>query len=160
MVDFAVRSACLSHVGLVVADLETTGSDFERRWGAELRDVVELTYVDATYSGCPAEITVLQGFIRSDCADCSDIELIEPVSVFCHFTDFLIQRRGDGLHHLSYSISSIDEHLARLRPTRSEVLLDAHLPDGRSRIVHIAGFAHGPIIELIQRNETESGVND
>lgn len=138
----------LHHVGVVVIDLVAAASDFERRWGAKVRDVRELRLRSARYHGQPTDISVLTGLIRSGA---SEVELVQPLSSASPFADFLKLRKGDGVHHLAYIVDDIDAYLQRLRPTSAELVLDAVLPDDGGRTVYLDGFAHGPTIELIQR---------
>ena len=144
----------LLHVGIVVSDLEAAASDFERRWGSRLNDIADITLQDSLYHGRPATVRFRRGLLR---AGDSHIELTEPVSD-SFFSDFLKLRKGDGVHHLAYVVDDIDVYLERLKPTCSELVLDARLPGGGSRVVYIDGFAHGPTVELLQR--AGSGADD
>jgi methylmalonyl-CoA/ethylmalonyl-CoA epimerase len=141
----------LHHVGIVVLDLEAASADFERRWGAQVTDVTDVTWPDALYHGRRRTITLRRGVISTGG---SDIELIEPIGR-SPFHDSLVERKGDGVHHLAYVVDDIDLHLGRLKPTCAELILDAHLAEDGSRMVCVDGFAHGPTIELIQRTAKE-----
>jgi methylmalonyl-CoA/ethylmalonyl-CoA epimerase len=138
----------LAHVGIVVSDLASAAADFERRWGARVMDVAELTLSQVSYAARPADISIRHGFIRHGA---SDIELIEPLSDWSPYADFLKTHRGDGVHHLAYVVDDIDRYLARLRPAPAEVTLDGYLPNAAVRFVHVDGFAHGPTVELIEQ---------
>jgi hypothetical protein len=137
----------LLHVGIIVVDLAAAASDFDRRWGVSVMDVAEITLCDAFCFGRPAEVSLKHGFTRHGA---SDIELIQPLSDRSPYTDFLESHKGDVVHHLAYAVDDIDSHLRRLRPVGAELVLDAYLPNNQGRIVQIDGFAHGPIVELIQ----------
>jgi hypothetical protein len=54
------------------------------------------------------------------------------------------------VHHLAYVVPDIDSYLDRLQPTGAELVLDARMPESRTRLVYLDGFAHGPTIELIE----------
>jgi methylmalonyl-CoA/ethylmalonyl-CoA epimerase len=131
---------------LVVLDLEAAALNFERRWGTQVREITEFAVHDVLYHGRRALIHFRRGLIS---AGASQLELTQPLSD-SPFRDFLRERGGDGVHHLAYVVDEIDQHLARLKPTASELVLDATLPWDGSRAVMIDGFAHGPAIELIQ----------
>jgi methylmalonyl-CoA/ethylmalonyl-CoA epimerase len=142
------------HVGIVVTDLTGAAEDFERRWGAPVVDVEEIVLRDASCFGHPAEVSLKHGFIRHGACD---IELIQPLSHSSAYSDFLEQHRGDSVHHLAYAVADIDTYLRRLRPIPAELVLDAYLPDTGERVVQVDGFAHGPVVELIQRHPTGPG---
>ena len=136
----------LLHVGIVVTDIDSAARDFERRWGARVTDVEDMTLHGALYDDRAATISFRRALLYSGK---SQIELTQPLSD-SFFSDFLKLRKGDGVHHLAYTVDDIDAYLSRLKPTSAELVLDAHLPDDGSRVVYIDGFAHGPTIELIQ----------
>lgn len=137
----------LLHVGIVVLDLDAAISNFERRWGTHVADVADVTLETAVFHDRPATISFRHGLIRSGA---SHLELIQPLSN-SPFSDFLEERRADGVHHLAYLVDDIDPYLDRLKPTGAELVLDACMPGDRARVVYIDGFAHGPTIELIER---------
>lgn len=136
----------LDHVGIVVLNLDDAASNFQRRWGANVTEITEVTLHDALYHDRPATISLRRGLIRSGT---SQIELTQPLSD-SPFMDFLNERQGDGVHHLAYVVDEIAPYLKRLKPTCAELVLDARLAVGSGRSVLVDGFAHGPTIELIQ----------
>jgi methylmalonyl-CoA/ethylmalonyl-CoA epimerase len=146
LVDFDLPP--LLHVGIVVLDLDAAAANFERRWGVHVTDITDVTLDDALYHDRVARVSFRRGLIRSGA---SQIELTQPLSD-SPFSDFLRERKGDGVHHLAYIVKDIGPYLERLKPTCAELVLDARLPGDDSRVVVIDGFAHGPSIELIQRN--------
>lgn len=135
------------HVGIVVLDLEAAAANFQRRWGARVTEIADVTLPHALYHGRPARISFKRGLISSGS---SQIELTQPLSG-SPFADFLNERKGDGVHHLAYVVDDIDPYLERLNPTGAELVLDAPIPADGGRVVFVDGFAHGPSIELIQR---------
>jgi hypothetical protein len=136
----------LQHVGIVVLDMAAAASDFERRWGMHVADVVDVTLGDVRYHNRLTTIAFRRGVIDSGACQ---IELTQPLSD-SPFRDFLRERRADGVHHLSYLVDDIDGYLDRLKPTWAELVLDARLPGKDSRVVLLDGFAHGPAVELVE----------
>jgi catechol 2,3-dioxygenase-like lactoylglutathione lyase family enzyme len=136
----------LLHVGIVVLDMAAAASDFERRWGMHVADVVDVTLGDVRYHNRLTTIAFRMGVIDSGACQ---IELTQPLSD-SPFQDFLRERRADGVHHLSYLVDDIDGYLDRLKPTWAELVLDARLPGKGSRVVLLDGFAHGPAVELVE----------
>ena len=137
----------LLHVGIVVINMADAARNFQRRWGTQVTDIVDVTLKDALYHDRPTTIWFKRGVIR---AGGSQIELTQPLSD-SPFSDFLNVRKGDGVHHLAYFVDEIEPYLESLKTTSAEIVLEARLPGNGGRVVYLDGFAHGPAIELIQR---------
>ena len=82
----------------------------------------------------------------------SRIELLEPVSEGTVIARFLA-KRGEGLHHVCYEVSDLEETLARLR-SRGGRVLDGYPRAGAEgnlvAFVHPAS-AFGVLIELVEK---------
>jgi hypothetical protein len=135
----------LHHVGIVVLHMSEAAADFERRWGTHVTDIADFTF-NALIHDRPATISLRRGVIQSGG---SQIELIQPLSE-SPLSDFLNERKGDGVHHLAFVVDEIEAYLDRLKPTCAELVLDAWLPNEAGRVVYLDGFAHGPAVELIE----------
>ncbi len=122
----------LHHVGIVVLDLNSAAADFERRWGTRVTDITDITLHEALYHDRPTTISLRRGLIWSGA---SALELTQPLSD-SPFSDFLKERKGDGVHHLAYVVDDIDSYLERLKPTCAELVLDATSPGNGSRVVY------------------------
>ena len=143
-----VSLPALTHVGLVVADLDAAAADFRRQWGTAIDHVVELTHHGAIYRGAEIDLTARYGFIRTGG---SDVELIEPISTPSPYADFLSSNGGDGVHHLAYFVDAIDPYLEQLAEHRASAVLQLDAPLGEGeRFVYVEGASHGPAVELIQ----------
>jgi methylmalonyl-CoA/ethylmalonyl-CoA epimerase len=88
----------------------------------------------------------------------SRVELLEPTGADTPVGKFL-ERRGPGLHHVCYSVTDIEDALARLRAS------GARLIDEKPRVGaggHLVAFVHpsasgGVLVELVQQSHiTES----
>jgi len=148
MADTTPKLPPLYHVGIVVADLQTAGGDFEQRYGRAQERIFDLDVEDALVQGRRRSFSARYGFIA---LGNTDIELIQPLTGDSPYTQFLAEH-GEGIHHLAFVVDSIDahlEHLQRESPDLS-IMLDATIMGGASRFVYVEGTAHGAVLELIE----------
>ena len=78
------------------------------------------------------------------------LELLEPVDASSPVARFL-ESRGPGVHHLAFSVPSVDGALAEVRRRGGRVVDDRARPGARGRRV---GFAHpsafgGVLVEFV-----------
>ena len=130
----------LDHIGHAVNDLEAAIATYTERAGFSLIEREELP-----------EHRVRAAFLRGPGAtnQAPLIELIQPLAGNATLARFL-DRRGEGLHHLCYSVASVSQELARLHALGVS-LIDA-VPRTGSRgmdvaFLHPKSF-HGVMIEL------------
>lgn len=131
----------IHHVGIVVADLQAA----YRFW----RDTLGLPLVK--------EAEIADQGVRAAllAAGDSEIELLEPLSPDTGVARFLA-RRGEGLHHLCFRASHVEEHLEQLK-ARNVALLDTTPRDGLAgRIAFLHPKAcHGVLVELATPHPAE-----
>lgn len=127
----------LSHIGIAVADLESSIRLFERifRPGSIHREVVPDQKVDVA--------SFLVGSIR--------IELLAALTPDSPIARF-IEHRGEGIHHLAFESDDITADLQRLEQEGIELI--NHVPTTGAHGMQIA-FLHpkstgGVLIELCQ----------
>lgn len=82
----------------------------------------------------------------------SRVELLEPASDDSPISQFL-KKRGGGVHHLAFSVSSIETEVQRLRTAGAKLIEPAPRPGAEGTKV---AFLHpswtgGILIELVQR---------
>ncbi len=87
----------------------------------------------------------------------SRIELLEPLSIDSPVAKFL-QKRGEGLHHICFSVDDIEAVMAKLKAAGVRILDDEpRIGAGGHRVVFIhPSSGHGVLIELSQPPETET----
>lgn len=129
------------HVGIAVEDLDAA-VDRYRAFGLVL-DYVE----DVPSAG--VRVAFLQ-------AGAVHVELVTPLSPETAVGRFLA-KRGEGLHHLAFTVSDISAELARLEKLGFALVDRAPRPGSRGRLVAFLHprASHGVLIELVQ--EPESG---
>lgn len=127
----------LDHVAIAVADLDDAVSGYRERYKVEplYRETVESQGVEE------AMIPVGASFVQ----------LLEPLSPDTPVGRFL-ERNGEGLHHIAFAVSDIDNALEHLG-THDARLIDHH-PRLGGRGARIA-FVHpkdltGTLIELVE----------
>ena len=129
----------LDHIGHAVNDLDAAIATYTERAGFALIEREELPehLVGAAF---------LRGPSRTDHAL---IELIQPLEGNVTLARFL-ERRGEGLHHLCYSVVSVGSELERLRALGVTLIDSAPRAGSRGMDVaflHPKSF-HGALIEL------------
>lgn len=133
----------LSHVGLIVHDLDRAVTDWCDRFRMVVvdRDVVEVE-------------GVRNAFLSTDLAapDSAHIELIEPLDKD-DMSNAIARRlatNGEGLYHAAFLVDDPELEADRLRSVGVEVIDLAPVGDGeRSRAVVHPRSANGLLLELI-----------
>ncbi len=90
----------LTHIGIAVKDLEKSAAIFSKLFGMNKEHTEEV-----------AEQKVRASFFK---IGESGIELLEATSPDSTIAKF-IEKRGEGIHHLSFEVDDIDAELARLK---------------------------------------------
>jgi methylmalonyl-CoA/ethylmalonyl-CoA epimerase len=127
----------LDHVGIAVPDLAAALEQWRPLVGAP----------DAPPEEVPSNRVRVAFVSVGD----THIELLEPVDAASPVARFL-ESRGPGVHHLAFSVPSVDAALAEVR-ARGGRLVDEHArPGARGRRV---GFAHptafgGVLVEFVE----------
>ena len=132
-----VKLLNLDHVGIAVRNLDHALDTYRERYRVEplYREVVESQGVEE------AMIPVGGSFVQ----------LLQPLAVDTPVGRFL-ESRGEGLHHIAFVVSSIDDALDHLREEGARLVDETARPGGRgTRIafVHPADLA-GTLIELVE----------
>jgi len=129
----------LDHIGIAVKDLEQAMKLYRDAFGIEPGLVYESSYTKAKIAFFPL------GEVR--------IELIQPVDPESVVGKFL-EKRGEGIHHISYRVKDVDGSLAELEKKGVSLI------DKKSRKVREnerVAFLHpkstnGVLVELIQED--------
>lgn len=84
----------------------------------------------------------------------ANLELLEPLSPNSPVARF-IEKRGEGIHHICFRVTNLDEHLARLQKQGFRLINDAPVPGAhgcRVAFLHPAA-GNGVLIELSEKIE-------
>lgn len=132
-----VKLLNLDHVGIAVRNLDQALDTYRARYRVEplYRETVESQGVEE------AMIPVGGSFVQ----------LLQPLAGDTPVGRFL-ESRGEGLHHIAFVVSSIDDALDHLRKEGARLIDETARPGGRgTRIafVHPADLA-GTLIELVE----------
>jgi methylmalonyl-CoA/ethylmalonyl-CoA epimerase len=128
----------VSHIGIAVKDLQTSMELFSRLFGREPEHTEELPdqkVKTAIFTVGPSSIELTQATDPSS-----------PVSRF-------LEKRGEGVHHVSFVVDDIERELARLKGAGFQLI------DERPRIGadgYLVAFLHpqstnGVLIEISQK---------
>jgi len=135
-------SARLSHIGVLVHRIDAAGALYRR-----------LGLPEAARETFPQE-NIQMAFIP---VEDIRIELMEPLAGTGPLVRFL-GTRGEGIHHLAFEVSDIEQALARARSAGVRLLdetprIGAH----HTRVAFIHPSAtHGVLVELVERARDRS----
>ena len=132
-----VKLLNLDHVGIAVRNLDHALDIYRERYRVEplYRETVESQGVEE------AMIPVGGSFVQ----------LLQPLSGDTPVGRFL-ESRGEGLHHIAFVVSSIDDALVHLKEEGARLVDETARPGGRGTLiafVHPADLA-GTLIELVE----------
>lgn len=127
----------LDHVGIAVRDLDQALDGYKGRYRVEplYRETVEAQGVEE------AMIPVGGSFVQ----------LLQPLAADTPVGRFL-ETRGEGMHHIAFVVTSIDDALDHLRSEGARLVDETARPGGRNTriaFVHPADLA-GTLIELVE----------
>ena len=129
----------IDHIGLIVRNTEEASKIFSNLFGFNVLESLE-----APEQGFKST------FLTKEKAN---IELIEPIGSEGAIAEFL-EKRGEGLHHISFQVDDIDQE-ARILKTKGALLLSEEpaqvTETSRSIFVH-PHSAKGILIELVNRS--------
>lgn len=129
----------IAHLGLIVKDIEDSAKLFSESLGFK-RDTASAS-LDS--SGEFRSLFIASGEVM--------IELISPVKPGSPLSNFL-EKRGEGVHHISIEVDNIDRELDSLKAKGSRLINEKAVLVGDSRVAFIhPGSTKGVLIELTQR---------
>lgn len=141
----AVRA--LSHIGIAVRSIDAQREFYERILGARFEGIEEV----------PAQKVRVALLAIGPAGRGVRIELIEATSADSTVARF-IERRGEGLHHVSYEVDNLSARLSALKAA-GVCLIDEQPRKGahgcRVAFVHPAS-SFGVLIELSERTEQDT----
>jgi methylmalonyl-CoA/ethylmalonyl-CoA epimerase len=127
----------VDHVGIAVTDLEAAVDEYRRAFGVEPvhRERVEDQGVDEVLFKVGTSYIQLLGALGTE----------TPVGKF-------LERRGEGVHHVGYRVTDINQTLEQLRAAGVPLVDETPRPGSRGTTVafaHPKGF-RGVLVELVQ----------
>lgn len=129
----------IDHIGVIVRDIDEAVKVFSEIFG--FRKVDSLPYTDS--EGDFKSAKVAAGEVT--------IELIEPLNPNGSLANFL-QKRGEGLHHISIEVDDIDRELELLRTKGVRLINEEAQAVGNSKVAFVHPVAtKGILVELTQR---------
>ena len=143
----------MCQVGLIVRDIERSSEAYSRVFGLPRPEVIvtdgpEIAHTQ--FRGQPTDARAKLAFF--DMGQVS-LELIEPIGGPSTWREFL-DERGEGVHHIAFTVEGTDEVVAFLAGTGIEVVQQGDYTGGRYTYVDSAP-ALGVILELLENFESE-----
>lgn len=143
----------LSHVGIVVANMDEADRDAASRFGLpRLVRRATLQFPDALYRGTRISFAAVFGYVE---LGNTSFELIQPIGSDPSPYRDVLEQRGESVHHIAFVVPSIDQRLtaARQAGAPASVVVDGKIPDGQGRFVYVEGLLHGALVELLELAE-------
>jgi methylmalonyl-CoA/ethylmalonyl-CoA epimerase len=103
----------VNHIGIAVRSIEAQRAFYEGTLGAVFEGVEEVP-----------DQKVRVGFFRIGDVRLELLEPTDPTSTVAAF----LQKRGEGLHHLAFTVASIEERIAELKQAGLRMIDDAPRP--------------------------------
>ena len=126
------------HIGVAVRHLDAALADY-RAFGFEPESIEEILSQG-----------VRVAFLRTGPVPIELLESLRPDGVIARF----VERRGEGLHHLAFSVRDVRAEMSRLQE-KGLPLVDAEpRPGAHGRLVAFVHprSAHGVLLELVQES--------
>ena len=148
MPDFNFGSHEITHIGLIVRDIEKSAAEYGKRFGIRVPGIGETDPREKTgalYRGQPTEARarlchIPMGHIQT--------ELIQPLGGPSVWKDFL-DRHGDGIHHVAIVVKDSRAESARAEADGFPVIQEGDFGTGRYVYIDTCK-ALGLCVELIE----------
>jgi methylmalonyl-CoA/ethylmalonyl-CoA epimerase len=138
----SVRLVDIDHVGIAVASLDEAVEHYRKTLGA-----------DPHHSETIEEQGVREVLFR---AGTSFIQLLEPLGPDTPVGKF-IERKGPGLHHIGYRVSSVEQTLSHLKSEGVRLIDEVPRIGSMGNtiaFVHPKGF-DGVLVELVEQRDIQ-----
>jgi methylmalonyl-CoA/ethylmalonyl-CoA epimerase len=136
----------VSQIGVVVNDVDKTVEFFSSVLGIGPWRTVEVTRTKEQITSGGSPYRVKLAFTTLGPVQVELIQVLEGKTVHSQF----LERKGEGLHHLGFYVSNLDEIVAELGRRGIGVLQSVRGP-GSGFAYMDTGSVGGVIVELIQR---------
>jgi catechol 2,3-dioxygenase-like lactoylglutathione lyase family enzyme len=140
------RTVC--QIGLVVRDVEQSARAYAELLGVDVPSCVLTAPEEKShirYRGQPTQGRAKIAFFQLDNLS---LELIEPVGGPSAWQEFL-ETRGEGVHHIAFQISGMDEQIACLEAKGLPLLQRGDFTGGRYAYMDSASQL-GVVLELLE----------
>ena len=129
----------INHIGVIVRDGKEAAALFSESFGFKEADIPPHTDPQGEFRS----VFLVSGNVT--------IELIEPTNPNGSLANFL-QKRGEGLHHISIEVEDIDKKLASLKAKGVRLINETAQAVGDSKIAFVHPAAtKGILVELAEK---------
>lgn len=126
----------INHIGIAVNSIETHRAFYEDMLGARYEGIEEV----------PSQLVRVGFFAVGSEGHAVRLELLEPTSPESPIARFL-EDRGEGLHHVAYTVANLPERLAELRESGMRLIDEAPRPGAHhTRIAFLHPKATGRVL--------------
>lgn len=114
----------ISHVGVVVEDVEEAARKLEELIGIGPFKILEPQYRDLTYQGKPGRYKIKIGLAKAGAIDIELVQILYGETLY----DSFIQRNGYGLHHLGIRTDNIEQSVKEMEAKGFRVVQSGNRP--------------------------------
>lgn len=127
-----INAKAINHIGIAVKSIEEQRSFYEDILGAEFEAIEEV----------PSQKVKVGFFKVGDVR----LELLEPTDPTSSVASFL-EKRGEGLHHVAYTVDDIEQRLAELKTGGVRLIDEAPRPGAHhTRIAFVHPKSSGSVL--------------
>jgi methylmalonyl-CoA/ethylmalonyl-CoA epimerase len=127
-----INAKAVNHIGIAVKSIEDQRSFYEDVLGAEFETIEEV----------PSQKVKVGFFKVGDVR----LELLEPTDPTSSVAGFL-EKRGEGLHHVAYTVDDIEQRLAELKAGEVRMIDESPRPGAHhTRIAFVHPKSSGGVL--------------
>lgn len=127
-----INAKAINHIGIAVKSIDEQRSFYEDILGAEFEAIEEV----------PSQKVKVGFFKVGDVR----LELLEPTDPTSSVASFL-EKRGEGLHHVAYTVDDIEQRLAELKTGGVRLIDEAPRPGAHhTRIAFVHPKSSGSVL--------------
>ncbi len=147
------ESNIISHLSLVVRDIEKTARNYSELFGVPMPEIIhedESSGCRSTYAGREINAAYKIAFIRMGLIT---LELIQPGDAKSVWKDFL-EHNGEGIHHMGFNMKNGEETLSFLQDKGLNIIQKTENKWGKNYYVDTHSLL-GVMLELCEKQKTK-----
>jgi methylmalonyl-CoA/ethylmalonyl-CoA epimerase len=138
----------VNQIGIVVKDMEKALSNYSELFGITFPRVVIPEWFNMTYRGKPGNFRMKMALGMMGALQIELLETLEGETIYREF----LEKRGEGLHHLGFDVTNMDERIAALQKRGIGVLQSGERVGARFAYMDTENIL-GIIVEFLDRQK-------
>jgi methylmalonyl-CoA/ethylmalonyl-CoA epimerase len=138
----------VNQIGIVVKDMEKALSNYSELFGITFPRVVIPEWFNMTYRGKPGNFRMKMALGMMGALQIELLETLEGETIYREF----LEKKGEGLHHLGFDVTNMDERIAALQKRGIGVLQSGERVGARFAYMDTENIL-GIIVEFLDRQK-------